>query len=101
MVSLMGNTRYGGGQWGSSGSLPCSDLSDFTFGQQVERIQQEDQYRQEMLRQRYELHRRQMDLYQRLQVPQYLTQDRNSLGSTWSQPMHERLDSTWQKQPLP
>jgi len=83
MVSIMENVRYGG--FGGS-------VSDFTYRQQVERIQQEEQYRQEMMRQRQELHRRQMDLYQRLQVPQYLSQDTHSVGtvgSTWSQPKLE------------
>lgn len=58
-------------------------LSDVTYGQQVERIQQEEQYRHEMMRQRQELHRRQMDLYQRLQVPQYPSQDIHNAASTW------------------
>jgi len=85
MVSIMENVRYGG--FGGYGDLSVSELQ---YRQQVERIQQEDQYRQEMMRQRQELHRRQMDLYQRLQVPQYLSQDRTSVGSTWS---HPKLDS--------
>ena len=81
MVTIMGrdNLRYRRDQsvyWGC-GTSSCSDMCQWNR-EHVHRQQQEEQYRQE-------LHRRDLELYQRLQIPQYHQQSSHSLGSTWQQ----------------